>query len=521
MMKVTSDKASGGWRGMLLTGAVVLFIHAMAYQYMAWMPSRALGDPLSPMLPYWITFLLCWIALGWFLRSANKQTIKSTERGAVWCLLFIAFITRLTMCGTSPVLSDDIWRYIHDGAVLGGGGNPYLQAPADIPDELMPVPGVAERINNVELVTIYQPTSQWVFAGLDRVWESLPEGLQRFDPGHDKVFRLGFVFFDLAIIGLILFQLRSMGRSAWWAVAYAWHPLAISEVAGSGHQDVIGIAFLLLSLVLAGRLVKSPGAGDAWCGEESGGEGLNRQRLLMTSGDYGGGFGGGAEALSRKRLWVAVGAGVAFGLAVGVKPLVLPIAGVLAWVLRGRPKVVMTAAGATVLTGVALYLPFALMDGGLAGMIETTRTFVDKWAFNGSVYTLVSTYILGKPWVDYLAMAVLLAVVVLSLSRRFTGREPDAMRTAGAFMFASLLLSSTVHPWYLLWALALLPMYFSPALWVFSLVVVASYAAHLYEGYRVPTWVVVLEYLPVYLGLAWSGYMWLCRRQATGYYHDN
>ncbi len=69
--------------------------------------------------------------------------------------------------------------------------------------------------------------------------------------------RLVFVFLDMAIIGLILFQLRSMGRSAWWAVAYAWHPLAISEVAGSGHQDVIGIAFMLLSLVLAGRLVKT------------------------------------------------------------------------------------------------------------------------------------------------------------------------------------------------------------------------------------------------------------------------
>jgi len=387
-------------------------------------------------------------------------------------VLFISIIFRIVVCGTQPVLSDDIWRYIHDGAVMGGGDNPYVQAPADIPPDQMPVPKLAERMNNPELVTIYQPTSQFVFAGLDRAWEWLPRSLQRLDPNHDKVFRLGFALFDLAIIGLILFQLRSMGRSAWWAVAYAWHPLTISEVAGSGHQDVIGIAFLLLSLVLAGRLVK--------LGEEE------------------------AGALIRKRFLISVLAGVAFGLAVGVKPLVLPIALVLAWVLRRRPKVVAVSAVATMLTGVALYLPFILMEGGLTGMIQTMRTFVDKWAFNGSVYDLVSSYIVGKPWVDYLVVMVLLAVIVLSLSRRFTGRNPDAMRTAGVFLFASLLVSSTVHPWYLLWALALLPMYFSPSLWVFSLVVVASYAAHLYPGYRVPTWVVVLEYLPVYAVVGWE-----------------
>ncbi|MEZ6189823.1 MAG: hypothetical protein R3C45_00855 [Phycisphaerales bacterium] len=39
-------------------------------------------------------------------------------------------------------------------------------------------------------------------------------------------------------------------------------------------------------------------------------------------------------ALSRKRL--AVVAGIAFGLAIAVKPLVLPIAFVLAWMLRRR-----------------------------------------------------------------------------------------------------------------------------------------------------------------------------------------
>ncbi|MEZ6189822.1 MAG: hypothetical protein R3C45_00850 [Phycisphaerales bacterium] len=47
----------------------------------------------------------------------------------------------------------------------------------------------------------------------------------------------------MLIIAVLLAWLRDMGKSTWWAVAYAWHPLAISEVAGGEHQDVIGSRF--------------------------------------------------------------------------------------------------------------------------------------------------------------------------------------------------------------------------------------------------------------------------------------
>lgn len=385
----------------------------------------------------------------------------------IWGIFLCAVAFRLLAVSlTQPLLSDDIWRYIHDGATFAQGTNPYLYAPFDLSADQTPVPQIVERINNPGLVTIYQPASQYVFAGLDRTWAFSPDMIKHWDPNHDKIFRLGFVLFDMLTIAVLLAWLRDLGRSAWWAVAYAWHPLAISEVAGSGHQDVIGIAFLVTALWLASRLVK-----------------IDRD-----------------ESLSRKRL--AVVAGIAFGLAIGVKPLVLPIAFVFVWMLRRKPGLTAWVAGATILTVIALYLPFILMDGGLAGMLDTGRTFIDKWAFNGSLYPLFENYIAGKPWVDYAAIATVLIVLVIS-----TLREPaNPARPATAFLFSSLLVSSTVHPWYLLWVLALMPMGFSPAFWVFSLTVVASYAAHLYEGYRVPQWVVVGEYLPVYAVLAWA--MW-------------
>jgi len=484
MNKKTAN-TRGWWLGIAASFCMVLFIAALLVQSDAWGQARDKHDLIESIRFYWITFLMCWVALCFLLNHASKLNDQPFDLGVVCFILLFALLARFQVVyETRPVLSDDIWRYIHDGAMLGQGTNPYLHVPADLQPYEQPVRGVVSRMNNPGLITIYQPTSQYVFAALDRLWQWSPSAWQRLDPSHDKVFRFGFVLFDLAIVVLLLWQLRQMGRSAWWAAAYAWHPLSISEVAGSGHQDVIGIALLLLTLVLAGRL----------------GGGRDGERQAQERDAYK------PLAASRARV-IAIGAGVAFGLALGVKPVVLPIALVLAWTLRRRPKMVALSAGATLLTGAAIYLPFVLMDGGLTGMFDTARTFIDKWTFNSSAYGLAVRWVVDKPWVDYLAMACLLTVIVVSLARS----KGDAARSAGAFLFASLLVSSTVHPWYLLWALALLPLYFSLPMWVLSLTIAASYAAHLNEGYRVPGWVVISEYVPAYSLLAIGLVAWFWR----------
>lgn len=463
------DEKGRNWRVFGVVWFVAIFIFAMLNQSAMWEKSRGIGFPELSMRVYWMMFAASWVMLSTFLWILSRQAEKVSGKGVTWCVILVALVARVVVvCGTNPVLSDDVWRYIHDGATFARGVNPYLHAPADLPGAgagvQHPVPRIVDRINNVELITIYQPASQFVFAALDRVWTFSPDFVKRWDPDHDKTFRLGFVLFDMVLIAVILAWLRDMGKSAWWAVAYAWHPLAISEVAGSGHQDPVGIAMLVTALWLASRLVK-----------------MDRDR-----------------SLSRKRL--AIAAGIAFGLAIAVKPIILPIAFVLAWMLRRRPGLIAWSAGTTVLTGVALYLPFILMDGGLTGMFDTGRTFIDKWAFNSLAYDLFVRYVAEKPMADYAALAVLLLVLIVTSIRERT----NPARPAAAFLFASLLVSSTVHPWYLLWALALMPICFSPAFWVFSLTVTASYAAHLHEGYRVPTWVVIGEYLPVYAVLIWE-----------------
>src|SRR5260370_2486396 len=43
------------------------------------------------------------------------------------------------------------------------------------------------------------------------------------------------------------------GQEAHWVLAYAWNPLLATEVAGSGHIDIVGALLLLVSVAALGR----------------------------------------------------------------------------------------------------------------------------------------------------------------------------------------------------------------------------------------------------------------------------
>ena len=72
---------------------------------------------------------------------------------------------------------------------------------------------------------------------------------------HESLFSLkvAFVFCDLTIILVLLEILRSSGQGTHWVLAYAWHPLLATDVAGSGHIDIVGVLLLLVSAAALGR----------------------------------------------------------------------------------------------------------------------------------------------------------------------------------------------------------------------------------------------------------------------------
>ena len=414
---------------------------------------------LRSLWPYWICFTSAWLGLTVVACKLYRSRAQSADTAsrlspAGW-ILAIALIARLiTWIGGPPQLSDDLWRYIQDGRQLATGTNPYTNTPAELSFSHHSDP-ILEQVNHPDLVTIYQPTSQYVFSLL---WLAHPE---RWDPLGHYTFRMGFILLDVGVINLLILSLSRKRRSPWWAVLYAWHPLVISEVAASGHQDVIGIGFLMASFLAAD------------CDDRS------IRRALIT--------------------------GISFAAAIAVKPIVVPLSLPIAWRLRREASYLILTASAALATLILLYLPLILLGEGMGRLTETASAFVHTWAFNSSLHGLTAWIVANKSVAD-----IVMAIVLIATLLTCTARKQDLWQVAVVFLFALVLLSSTAYPWYLLWALAFLPLRFNRALWILSWTISWSYAVlGDISAWRLPWWLVAAEYLPVYAILGYEMIRWL------------
>jgi hypothetical protein len=88
-------------------------------------------------------------------------------------------------------------------------------------------------------VTIYPPAAQMLFALLNRVSDSV------------LAIRLALVACEAATVAVLVDLLRRLRIPATRVVAYAWHPLAVWEIAGSGHIDAAMVAATMLGLWFA------------------------------------------------------------------------------------------------------------------------------------------------------------------------------------------------------------------------------------------------------------------------------
>lgn len=454
---------------------------------------------LAALWPFWIASACGWASLTalWLLlrRTAHRSGPARIGR-SVLLILAVAVGARVAVLFThEPALSDDVYRYVFDGRNAAAGINPYLKAPNDLlsetesdrraqsgprsPDQLALTPAnedwpgeaaLIPLINFPQLHTIYLPASQWVFAST---------GLAIMDDWSDpassaRVFRAVFIGFDLAVIIGLLIALARAGRSPWWAVLYAWHPLSIAEFAGSGHLDSLGIALLVGALL---AYTKAP-----------------------------------------KKIWDWT-----VMLAVGtlVKPVVLPVAALL---LKGRPWPAWArslAIGATVCVFIAGPLWLTHDAQPLKNMVSTAQLFTLKWAHFGSVYEpMLWTIEKAQPqWINdqqevlarRLCIAMVVAVVVVVWLR-----SRDVWAGSRMILFAMVLLSPAAQPWYLLWSLALMPMTRSGALWIASLTLPWGYVVlRDVVSWSVSPWVMVAAYLPVYAALLFDAAGILVARRAT------
>jgi hypothetical protein len=439
---------------------------------------------LAALWPYWIVSAVGWTGLTcvWIsLRGRGGMALggKATFWRTGGLILLVALLARIAVVlSHQPALSDDVYRYVLDGRNAAHGINPYMVKPADrvgLGDQLYlqrPLavilaqggtledgerwPGERELlvlVNNPDQHTLYLPVSQWVFAGVGHVlvdhWTDPADG--------ERAVRGVMVAFELGTIALLLVALRRRARSAWWVALYAWNPLALAEIAGSGHQEALGLFFLMLALVLW-----------QW----------RPQQVLP---------------------WTA-------SLALGalVKPVVLPVALLLLRGQRWWRWVVSALVGAAVCAVVSAPLLMPHDGEPLDNLTVTAERFSLKWAHFGSVYEPLLDQIERRTsdWTndeqEVLARRICLALVgLVFLAIFFLVR--DIWAAVRMLMLALLLLSPTAHPWYALWALAVAPLAMSPGVWIASLTISWSYA-QLGDvvSWTDSPWVMVGAYAPIY-----------------------
>jgi alpha-1,6-mannosyltransferase len=310
-----------------------------------------------------------------------------TTRKGLWVCLALALVCRAPLLVAEPTLSDDIYRYVWDGRVQRFGHNPYVSPPADPALASLHTP-VTRLTNQPALPTIYPPAAQWFFRGVTAIHESV------------LALKVAFLVCDALLILLLLRWLSHAGQSPWRVIVYAWNPLVLIEVAGSGHVDILGALLLFVSFL----------------------------------------------ALSERRTLLAA---LSFVAAVEVKFLPIVLAPMLWRRIRARDAAVAAA------FALALAVPF--FGGTLSLSVGSLPTYLAKWRFNGPAFALIE-HVLQSRWLVALPAAAGLAVAA---RLRAEGPWPSAWAWP---MAASLLLMPAVYPWYLVWltpyvgALETLPM---------------------------------------------------------------
>ncbi len=319
-------------------------------------------------------------------------------------VLGFAVLFRLIALPLPPSLSDDGYRYVWDGLLQLGGVNPYAFRPSD-PALAGWQAGLSERLNSADYYSVYPPASQLVFA-----------------LGGVFGWPVGWTVIKAVFVGIELAGVWALSRlvSARALVLYAWHPLVVIETAGQGHTEA-GMAGMLLLAVWAFRR-RRPGWSVA---------------ALTVAGWF--------------KLYPFV-----------LVPFLLRRAGWRwAWV----------AAGVSVVLAVPYAAPFTVPH-----VAESLGLYTRLFEFNAGPYYVLKEA--GRAWtggdvskslgplLQHGFLAGLAGLYLLDGFRpdgsRPDGSRPDGFRPLAWACLAALGLlwatATTVHPWYLVGVLALLPL---------------------------------------------------------------
>ncbi|HZN55735.1 MAG TPA: glycosyltransferase 87 family protein [Candidatus Polarisedimenticolaceae bacterium] len=344
------------------------------------------------------------------------RAVARGGRAAFRAMLAAAVVFRLIALAAPPSLSDDVYRYVWDGRVQAAGHHPYKFAPSDPMRAELRDGAVYPRINHPEIPTIYPPLAELLFAAL---------ALAKLGVGG---FKLAFVALDVGVIVALLRLLRALELPRDRIVFYAWNPLAVVEVAASGHLEPAGI--LPMVLALAWLIEERPVRAGAALGAA-----IQMKLLPLIL------FPGFVRRLKLLPLLAMLAVVVLTTVPYAVRGPFYG-RGVLAYAHRWEH-------GAVLFEGVrAVYARIDLAPGLKAGIAWAQA----RW---GAGDTALWDALYRAVWPQELARATVAALALMWAAAQSFRPRIDAAHEARLALGGAILLAPTLHPWYVLWILPL------------------------------------------------------------------
>lgn len=373
-------------------------------------------------------------------------------------LLVAGVLFRIVFLFTEPNLSQDFYRFIWDGEIINNGINPYLYTPNQIME------GGAVHISNASTLhegmgslsarhySNYPPLNQIIF--------TLSTYLGgRTILGALVAMRLFIIGADIGILLIGKRLLLHLGKPPHLIFWYFINPLVIIELTGNLHFEGVMLFFFIWSMYF-----------------------ISKDKLSMAAPVY---------ALSILLKLVPI--------------LFLPL-----FLRHFKLKKSIVFYALIGLTCFVFLIPF-YSEEFIANYSKTVGLWFSNFEFNASIYNIVKvigvTYFDEKPWLlvkayGSLVPKIIIVVALLLTFVRGNGKMAMLFGSMLALLSCYYFLSSTVHPWYVIFLvlLSIFTKYRFALLW--SAAVVLSYYAYSNPDFKESLWLITVEYLVVfgYLG---------------------
>lgn len=401
--------------------------------------------------PVWIYLSLYTLLFAGYVYAAGRLLPRLPRSSTRWLLpviLIFGVLFRLAVLPAPPSLSTDMYRYVWDGRLTLHGINPYRWTPNAQTLRFLRDP-IWEKMEYKPFQTIYMPVSQAFFALGNALFGNNLTG-----------FKAVYTLFDCGVMGLGVLLLKRLGRPPIQIIWYAWCPLPITEISLAGHQDVIGVFFLLASFVLVLR-PKTIG----WAAVTLVASVLTKGFALLL-----------LPLFCRNYGW-------RFGVIAACAMLYL---GMPMWVYLPE-----------FLHGMKQYLDNVHANAGLFHGVNVALALLTRYHYQIT---------------EKLSDAAIASVAAWAAWRPASSFN-DLLRRAFIVLAVTLLVVPTLFPWYLLWTLPFAAMVGRRPSWAFILLtglVVLLYT--FYISIRAYWWTPIAEYAPFYFLLALEYRHWRSSR---------